>query len=152
MGRVSSRRINPEIEERIFEVFWAYLANLRNAEGIHEFLLSLLSQTEQVMLAKRLAIAILLSKNYNYEQIDETLKVSKATIATIQRQISMGAPGYEKALRQITTSENQEKLINNFEKLFIKLSPPKSYGSPSWQSKSKTSKRILKRDRQLNSV
>ncbi len=62
MGRISKRRIDPEIEERIFEIFWDYLASLRNPEDINEFLASLLSYTEQVMLSKRLAIALLLAK------------------------------------------------------------------------------------------
>lgn len=83
MERVSKRKIDPEIEERCFEIFWSLLAELKSPREIREFLQSLLSYTEQTMLAKRLAIAVLISKGYNYEEIDQTLKVSKSTVGTV---------------------------------------------------------------------
>ena len=101
MGRISKRRIDPEIEDRIFEIFWEYLASLKMPLQIKEFLVSLLSQTEQVMLSKRLAIALLLSKGFNFEEIDETIKVSKSTVGMINRQMLAGVSGYQRAVEHI---------------------------------------------------
>src|SRR3989344_3936430 len=145
MGRVSRRRIDPEIEERIFEVFWDYLATLRKPEEINEFLVSLLSFTEQVMLSKRLAIAVLLAKGYNYRDIDETLKVSTSTVGTVHKQILVGAPGYKKAIDKILKREKIEKLVNNLDEILIKLPSPKRYGSLGWEKKSKRGKSLAKR-------
>lgn len=152
MGRVSKRKIDPEIEERIFEVFWDYLATLRKPEDIHEFLISLLSFTEQVMLSKRLAIAVLLEKGYNYKQIDETLKVSTSTVGTVHKQMLVGALGYKKAVDKILKREKIENFMNNIEELLIKMSGPKKYGSASWEQKSRQGKVLAKRQRKLSSL
>lgn len=152
MGRISKRRIDPEIEERIFEIFWDYLATLRDLKDIHEFLISLLSFTEQVMIAKRLAIAVLLARGYNYEEIDQTLKVSKSTVGTVHKQILIGAPGYKKAVDRILKKEKFENLWNILEEMPLKLSSPKRYGSPAWEQKSQRGKALAKRQRKLSAL
>lgn len=152
MGRVSKRRIDPEIEERIFEIFWDYLATLRNPKDIQEFLVSLLSFTEQVMLSKRLAIAVLLARGYNYRDIDETLKVSTSTVGTVHKQILVGAPGYKKAINKILKREKIENLLNNLDEILIKLSGPKRYGSAAWEEKSNKGKVLAKRQRKLSAL
>lgn len=152
MGRVSKRKIDPEIEERLFEIFWDYLATLRKPKDIHEFLISLLSYTEQVMIAKRLAIAVLLARGYNYEEIDQSLKVSKSTVGTIHKQILIGASGYNKAIGRISGKEKLEDFWNNIDEIMIKLSGPKSYGSSAWERKSQRGKNLAKRQRKLSGL
>lgn len=152
MGRISKRKIDSEVEERIFEIFWGYLAYLRKPAEIHEFLVSLLSYTEQVMLAKRLAITILLARDVTYEYIAEAIKVSPSTVGTVHKQILIGAPGYLKAIEHIKNQEQQEKLLNKLEEVLLKLSPPRGYGSPAWEKKSETGKKLAKRKRKLSAL
>lgn len=152
MGRVSRRKINPEVEARVFEIFRDYLAHLRNPLDIQEFLLSLLSYTEQVMIAKRLAIALLISRGFTYEHIDQTLKVSKSTIGTVHKQILIGAMGYKKAVSHILDKEKKENLLNTLEEIILRLSPPKAYGSSGWERKSDKGKSLAKRKRKLFSI
>lgn len=152
MGRVSKRKIDPEIEERIFEIFRDYIAILRDPKDINEFFISLLSFTEQVMIAKRLAIAVLLSRGYNYEEIDQTLKVSKSTVGSIHKQILIGAPGYKKAIELISKKEKLEGFWNNLEEIVLKLSGPKRYGSSVWKQKSQRGKVLTKRQRKLSAL
>lgn len=152
MGRVSKRRVDPEIEERVFEIFWDYLAKLKNPKDIQEFLISLLSHTEQVMLAKRLAIAILLARDYNYESIDQTLKVSKSTVGTVHKQLLIGAEGYKKAVKHILIEEKFDRLLNTIEKILLKLSLPKQYGSSQWEIKSRLGKKLAKKERKLSAL
>lgn len=141
--------VDKEIEERIFEIFWDYLAFLRSPLTIKEFLQNLLSYTEQMMLAKRLAIAVLLERGLNYEEIDETLKVSKSTVGTVHKQLLIGAVGYQKAVDKILSDEKYEKLGHKIEELILKISPSKRYGSWAWQRKSEQGKSLRKRERQL---
>src|SRR3990167_9459780 len=100
MGRISHRKLDTWTEERLHEVFWEHLASLTTPVLVKEFLKSLLSYTEQVMLAKRLAIAILLSRGFTFEAIDQTLKVSKSTVNTVKKQLLLGAAGYTRAISQ----------------------------------------------------
>ena len=152
MGRISGRRIEPDIEERIFEVFWAYLVSLKHPHEMQEFLKSLLSRMEQVMLAKRLAIAVLLERGFNYEYIDETLKVSKSTISSVQKQLQSGATGYQLATKSILANRTNESLWNTLEEIMMNVSLPKRHGSEAWKKKSEAGKRIAKQKRKLSSI
>lgn len=152
MGRVSRRRIDPEIEQRCLEIFWDLLAQLKTTAEIHEFLQSLLSYTEQMMLSKRLAIALLLAKGYNYEEIDQTLKVSKSTVGTVHKQILVGATGYKRAIDKILRQEKNEEFWDKLEEIALSLSTPSRYGSARFQSKSETGKSLSKRKRQRSTL
>lgn len=149
MGRVSRRKIDPEIEERIFEIFSEHIASLNKPSSTQEFLESLLTYTEKVMLAKRLSIAVLLSKGYKYELINNLLKVSMSTVSSVDKQLQSGALGYKKAVDRILKEERMENFWNRLEELSLRLSLPKAYGSVAWQAKSKQGKKIRKRERKL---
>lgn len=149
MGRISRRRIDPEIEERINEIFVNYFVKLDTKPAISEFLQSLLTHTEQVMISKRLAIALLLSKRFNYQEIDDTLKVSKSTVSGVDKALQSGAPGYRKAVAKILKDEKLEKLWNKLEILSLEFSLPKKYGSDAWKRKSTKGKQVAKKGRQL---
>lgn len=145
MGRISRRHLNSALEERVFELFWEHLARLSSPVLMKEFLKSLLSKTELTMLSKRLAIAILLSKGYPYKYIDETLKVSMATIGTVQRQIMTGAPGYERAIIQANKQRGREAFWDSLEEALLQLSLPARVGSTKHQIKSMIGKDIRRR-------
>ena len=152
MGRISRRIIDPEIEEKVFDIFRSYLVQLHTSDDTQAFLTSLLSHTEQVMLAKRLAIAVLLTKGYTYEQIDETLKVSKSTVGTVHKQLLIGAVGYQKAVERVLKDEKHEKLWSKFENLLLSVALTKAHGSLAWKKKSESGKKLAKKIRKLNSL
>ncbi len=147
MGRVSRRRIEPIVEERMFNLFWQLLASLAKPAEIREFLASLLSYTEQVMLAKRLAIALLISKGYTYEKVSSILKVSTATVSIVHKALLIGYPGYKKALSLLKKQAETEAFWDNLEELLLKLSLPAAYGSLQFRRKSEIGKRLYKRKR-----
>lgn len=150
MGRISKRRIDPEIEERIFEIFWSHLSSFNTSKETKDFFMSLLSYTEQVMLSKRLTIAVLLAKNKTYDEISDIIKVSKSTIGSVHKQIFIGAPGYLNAVAKILKDERHEKMWNKLEKLSLEFSLPKRYESEAWKRKSGKGKKLTKRKRQLS--
>lgn len=149
MGRVSKRPIDPEIELRVNEIFVNYFAELSTRPAIKEFLQSLLTYTEQVMIAKRLAIALLLTKGFNYQEIDDTLKVSKSTVSGVDKELQSGALGYKKAVNKILKDEKLERMWNKLEILSMEFSLPKKYESETWKRKSQKGKSLRKRERQL---
>lgn len=83
MAQVSKHWIPKEIQERILSVFVKTLANLKTESQTRLFLDDLLTSTEKVMLAKRVAIAFLLSKDYSYRKISLMLNVSMSTIGWV---------------------------------------------------------------------
>lgn len=83
MPQVSKRKVERNIEERIFEIFVESFVKLKNKNEAALFLEDLLTPTEKIMLAKRLSVAVLLAKGYDYLKISEILKISSSTIGRV---------------------------------------------------------------------
>ena len=74
------------------------LVNLGKAKEIENFLKDLLSESEQVMLSRRLQIAKLLLNDFNYADIRQKLKVGDGTIMSVKHFLDFGWSGYFKAI------------------------------------------------------
>lgn len=106
MPQVSRRPIDKNLEQRMYELLWGAIAKLDKKESVSEFLKDILTPTERVMIAKRLAMALLLARGWDQEAISRYLKVSTATVQTIKRVLATGALGYKKVILQIEKDEN----------------------------------------------
>ena len=104
MPQVSKYPIPQEVYNRIFEVFLKTVARLTTRAQVWNFFKEFLSPTEQIMLAKRLSIAFLLAKEYDYREISKILKVSTATIASVAISVKRGS-AYKKTVDQLLKDE-----------------------------------------------
>ncbi len=152
MSRISRRILNKELENYIFELFIKTISDLKSDEEIRNFIEDLLSPSEKLMLIKRLAIAILLSKGYTYDAIDATLKVSRPTIMRVSISLKFGKSGYQQVVEKIVKRQKKEQLLDTIEELLIKLTPPKTYGSIGFQKKQKAGKELSQRKRKRSLV
>ena len=118
MTQVSRYPISKKVAERIFEVFLKTLVEIRSNEEADQFVSDLLTPTEKIMLSKRLAIAFLLEKGYDYRTIQQIIRVSAPTITSVNIARKYGKEGYKKLISKIT---KDEKLKNFFEEVVIKL-------------------------------
>jgi len=115
MPQVSKYPLGEDLEERVFEVFWKTIAELDDEDEVKKFFLDLLTPTEQIMLAKRLAIAILLPKDWNYRSISQSIKVSAATIGSVANWLKRGGEGYKMAIDRILKEERWQEIFEKFE-------------------------------------
>ena len=146
MTKVSKRLLNKNLEDRIFEVFVKTIVDLKDSKDVQNFMNDLLSPVERIMLVKRLAIAILLSKGYTYETIDETLKVSHPTIMKVSLGLKYGVNnGYKKVVDNFLKHKKREESLDKIEELLLQISPPKALGSLAYERKSKKGKELFKR-------
>lgn len=145
MTKISRRYLDKELENKIFEVFLKTIVDIKTPTEARNFIEDLLSPTEKIMLIKRLAIAVLLTKGKTYDYIDHMLKVSRATIMTVSLWLKHGKGGYKKVIDNILKAQNKEALIGNIEEILIRLSPPKRFGSIEFENKSKKGKELLGR-------
>lgn len=90
MARISKYPILKEVYEKVFDLFLETFLQLRSKKRVANFFDEFLTPTEQIMLAKRMAISLLLVKNYNYQDISGILKVSNGTIAEVSMQYRYG--------------------------------------------------------------
>ncbi len=116
MAQVSKRQMKPWIEKQIYELFWNSMAKFKNAKEAEEFYLDLLTYTEKVMLAKRLAIAMLLLRGLGYREIKELLKVSDPTITRVRNQLRTGG-GFTRLAERLARQEFWRQFTEGFEKL-----------------------------------
>lgn len=150
MTKISKYLIKADVEKRMFEVFWKTIADLRNPDAVEDFFKELLFPSEQVMLAKRLAVSILLSKKYTYANIIDILKVSPVTIGIISRWLKKEGKAFQKAIDKILQQEKQEEFWDNLEQFLSELVPPGK--GTSWKEVRKEQYRNLRELRHHRSL
>ena len=144
MTQVSKYPLNKEVKERIFEIFWESILGLKNKKETQEFFDDFFTPTEKVMLAKRLAIGSMLLKGYDYRTIQETLKVSSATIKEANLWIKHGGEGCKKILTKIIKKQRQAEFWDNLEEYLSQMFPPR-YGSDWKRERKEEWKRRIER-------
>ncbi len=125
MAQVSKRYLQKQVEERILDLFWTSLSTLSTKEKVANFLDDLLSHTEKIMLAKRLAIAFMLKKDHSYPVINNLLKVSDQTIWNVKTNLTHRGKGYKMAIEQIMNKEKWETFWQGLDHFLTQLLPPK---------------------------
>lgn len=105
MTQVSRKFLPKDTQKKLFDLFFKALANIKNPADIETFLFSLLGPAEKTMLAKRLGIALLLAKGYNYATIKDVLKVSQETIARVNGVFNYRSAGYEMVINKALRDE-----------------------------------------------
>lgn len=118
MSQISKYPISKQIADRIFEIFLNTVVHIKNKDEADEFISDLLTPTEKIMLAKRLAIAFLLEKNYDYRSIQKLIRVSAGTIASVNLALNLGSTGYKKLISKIV---KEEKITGIFETAIVKI-------------------------------
>jgi len=121
--QVSKQKLNQTIAKQIYSIFYQLLVDLKNPTEAQTLMQDLLSVTEHEVIAKRVAIAIFLDKGRSYENIKNTLKVSSATIASVQER--MGNPGMQLALQKIKAEEWADAWAGKISSLVGKILPSK---------------------------
>lgn len=112
----SAKTLSPELQESIFYQLTTVLSDFNRPYQVDTFLRSFLTPTEQVVLAKRLAIARMLAVGCSYEEIREQLKVSSATIASVAEIIE--TPGIQEALAKLKIDDWADKIASKVVSIF----------------------------------
>ena len=114
MPMVSKRRLFPEIEERINELLLDAIAKITDKNEVEQLLNDFFTKTERIMFSKRLAIAVLLLKEYDFKTISKTLKVSSSTIMRVNYLIKDKNSYFNKLAKKIIQKEQSEESSHNF--------------------------------------
>ncbi len=101
--RVSNRQLNPSLENQVTKTFAQLLADFKDLKEASIFLKDFFNKGELETYAKRLAVAYWLKKGRSYTNIKENLKVSSATIATVEK--LMKKPGFLLAIKKLEAEE-----------------------------------------------
>lgn len=114
--QVSKQDVEPALAKQLALSLHQLFTGIKTPAEAEQLLMDLLSDTERIAVMKRLGIAVFLRKGWSYEKIKASLKVSSATIATIQEQ--MGRPGWEAAIETTNVYLTADAWSQKLSKLF----------------------------------
>ncbi len=136
MTQVSKYPIREDVYQRILNIFLKTLINIQREDEALEFISEFLTPTEKIMLAKRLAIALLLKKGYDYQAIKAILRVSQGTVTHVNTFLKFGAQGYHRILDKIIKDERIEEFLDKVEKTILRTMPTagRGKGAEIWRS------------------
>ena len=89
MTHISKVKIPSHIEQKIIDTFMRSLFSTNATRGKAR-IYSILTPIERIMLAKRLAIILMLDKDESYYHIEQTLNVSRSTVRRLHRRLLAG--------------------------------------------------------------
>lgn len=123
--QVSGKKLDKDTEQEVFNKLYQVLSDLRKPSNVKEFLEDVLTPVERMVIAKRLAIVLYLEKGKSYDDIKKELKVSSATIASLQKSIEIGGgDGFLLALRRIEADEWASQLTTKVTSFLKSLTIP----------------------------
>lgn len=118
MTKVSRIPLRNDVWDRIFKLFVETTADLKDKDLLTSFIDDLYSPTEKIMLAKRLAAAVLLVKGHNYANVSKILKISSPTIAKISLKIKYTEGGLKTIVGKIVSKQSGQIFWKEIEDLF----------------------------------
>ena len=80
MAQVSKRKLDENKLKKIFDLFFDLIVEIKNRKQGEMLLNEILTPTEQIMVAKRVAAFYLFTKEIKPNKIAEILKVSRSTV------------------------------------------------------------------------
>lgn len=112
MPHISNKKLDPKLLEKLFGKLLTIFEQAQKKESLSSVANELFTATEKTMLAKRLAIVLMLDSNTPHSRIAEILKVSPTTVTKISLGIEIGK---YKAILKISKKEKMdlEKLVWN---------------------------------------
>jgi TrpR-related protein YerC/YecD len=102
MPKVDPRKINSDTKKKYLDLLWSSIAKLETRSEVEVFFNDLLSESEALMLSRRIEIARRLLKGDSYDSIAQDLKMGMDTINRVQRWLIAGSGGYKKAIDKIS--------------------------------------------------
>lgn len=133
MTQVSKYPISDKVYQRIVEIFFKSLAQMGTGNEAKEFIRDFLSPTEQIMLAKRLTVAFLLEKDYDFRTISKILRVSLTTVARVNLTRKYGAQGYKRVINKILHEEKVKDFLLEMTEGLSDVAGQGKIGSGGWR-------------------
>lgn len=134
MAQVSRRLISPVVQKKIQALFLDCVTRCQNQDIAAAFIDALLTNTEKIMIAKRLAIALMILKGRTAEEIQDILKVSGQTVWTVRGWLAAKGSGYLALLEDIVKQDRDRERAHR-DALEDTRSSALWFGKTNWKEK-----------------
>lgn len=134
MVRLSRLKLEDKVLNKLSVLLFEVIGKTNDQNKFSAIMRDLLSPSERIMLAKRIAIIYLLLKKVDYLTICDVVKVSPSTVA----KFSLLLEKSEEVSQTFSSILRQEKILNFVEGIFNDLFAPGTMGvnwSNAWRRK-----------------
>lgn len=140
MPQISRYPLHKDIKAVMFAKFWQSISALRDGDTVASFFSDFLSDTEELMLAKRFTIAVLLLRGRRPKEIKNILHVSNSATGSVSAWVKNAKPKTLATLTRVIKESNWEEFIDSIEAAIDELPPLyglnwSSVGKHKWQRK-----------------
>jgi uncharacterized protein YerC len=105
--KVKSEKLSKKEIIHTLDTLYTAASSLKGREAVKLFLRDLLTQSERIMLGRRIIIARKILSGNSYRDIVEELGVGFDTISRVEKWLDDQMPGYEKAIEGLEKEFNQ---------------------------------------------
>ena len=129
MTYVSKKPLKKDVKKRLDEQFIKTIVALRTTPGGKNFISELLTESEQIMLAKRLMMIFMLAEGISQYRIKQLLHVSSSTVAHIGLGFKSGKFEH---IRSVCRHKKSHKTFLDELEVIVRLGMP-SMGKDRWK-------------------
>jgi hypothetical protein len=115
MPQLSRKKLRPDVENRVRELLATCIQRCQEAGTTENFIEVVLTDTEKLMIAKRVAIALMVLKSYKLSEITETLNVTASTARSVAVWLDRLGKEFVSLLSKI--ADEDQKKADNIEEL-----------------------------------
>lgn len=110
MSQVSRHKLDNRTEKELLHTIHTVLAKMTREHDIDDFLKTFLTETERTMLAKRLAVILLLKQGFSDTEIATSLHVTRVTVSRLRFFYEARGEGFSLAFRILETEQVTDQL------------------------------------------
>ncbi len=125
MTQVSKYPLDKVVEKEMFVKFWGSVSSLKNAQMVSVLFSDFLTETENMMFAKRFTIAVLLLRGKSQRDITNMLHVSYSGTGAVAAWLKNAKPETLKILNQVIIESKWDEFVDKIEAFMDSL--PSSY-------------------------
>ena len=129
MPQISKRKLEPKIKQDLLDSLSYTIKELKTKAEVDQFLSSTLTDTERLMVAKRVVTAFLLENKVEEKNIGNTLKLTSATITRLKMWISLRREGFDLVFNKLG-KRSKEDVVKQILYKVLNYSLNAAFGRP----------------------
>ena len=133
MAQVSVQYIKPEVKDKLQSLLVSCISRCSQVSLAADLVEDLLTNTEKIMISKRIGVALMLLKLVGAREISDKLKVSFPTIYRVKTWLEVKGGGYRSLLESII-KEDAAKEDAHLSALQDTESSPLWFGPTNWKN------------------
>ncbi|OGN02390.1 MAG: hypothetical protein A2655_01510 [Candidatus Yanofskybacteria bacterium RIFCSPHIGHO2_01_FULL_43_42] len=99
--KIRPRKIESKERMKYLDALYTAIESLKSREEVKSFLRDLLTESERIMIGRRIIIAQRLLQDQSYDQIMKEMRVGPDTIMRVHRWLEDDNGGYEKVIKNL---------------------------------------------------